>query len=152
MFPPTFVWVKKIARCSTWGTIKNCYEKSFKSILNFTDQTLIQCDKFEPASKRQVVLKYKETSLLHMLEGWMQRKSLCPSIASLRSFHETKESKKVSVIQKISNQWTFKNAEICESFTQTLFKFQWQTDKELVHPPCPGLASIFHDCMMMHQP
>ena len=97
-------------------------------------------------------LKYKQTSLLHILEGWMQRKSLCPSIASLGSFHETKESKKVSVIQKISNQWTFKNAEICESFTQTLFKFQWQTDKELVHPPCPGLASIFHDCMMMQQP
>ena len=98
-------------------------------------------------------LKYKQTSTFRKLEGWSQLKSLHPSIASLGSSDEIKESKKVSLRQKMSNWWTFKKAEICErmdkSSTQILFKFQWQTDKELLDPLDPELASISHDGMMM---
>ena len=77
-------------------------------------------------------LKYKQTPHLHKLEAWLQRKKLYPSIASLGSSDEIEESKKVLVRQEISNWWTFKKAEICESLekcsTHILFKFQWQTD------------------------
>ena len=98
-------------------------------------------------------LKYKQTPPFCKLEGWSQRTSFYPSIASFGSSHEIEESKKVSVRQEISNWWTFKKAKICESLenssTHILFKFQWQTDKEHLHPPGQGLASISHDCMMM---
>ena len=86
-------------------------------------------------------LKYKPTPPLRNLEAWSQRKSFHPSIASLVSSIaslEIEESKKVSVRQKNSSLWGFKKAEICESSeksTQILFKFQWQKDKELLHPP-----------------
>ena len=98
-------------------------------------------------------LKYKQTASLRKLEGWLQPKCLYPSIASLGSSDEIEESKKVSVRQKISNWWTFKKAEICESFkkasTHILFKFQWQTDRELLHPPGARAASISYECIMM---
>ena len=84
-------------------------------------------------------LKYKQTPLLGKIEGWSQRKSLYPSIVSRESSDEIEESNRVSVRQKISNWWTFKRAEICESLekssTQILFKFQRQTDMELLQTP-----------------
>ena len=60
-------------------------------------------------------LKHKQTPPFRKLEGWSQQKSLYPLIASLGSFEEIEESKKVSVRQKISNWHTFKKTEICES-------------------------------------
>ena len=104
-------------------------------------------------TSRKWSLKYKQTPSLCKLEGWSQRKNFYPSVASLGSSDEIEGSKKVSVRQKISSWWAFKKAEICESLqkssTQILLKFHWQTDKELFHPPDPGLASISHDCMMI---
>ena len=98
-------------------------------------------------------LKYKQTASLRKLEGWLQPKCLYPSIASLGSSDEIKESKKFSIRQKISNWWTFKKAEICESLkkssTRILFKFQWQTDRELLHPPGTRVVSISYECIMM---
>ena len=89
-------------------------------------------------------LKYMQTPSLRKLEGWPQRKSLYPAIASLGSSDEVKESKKVSVRQKVSNWWTFKKAEICESLkkssTQILFKFQSQTIQGASPPTRPGIG------------
>ena len=58
-------------------------------------------------------LKYKQTPPLRKLEPWSGQKRLPPLIDSLGSFDKIEEFKKVSVRQRISNWWTFKEAEIC---------------------------------------
>ena len=153
MFPPTFVWTKKITPCFDLGNNTELMKKYLEPFWISQTRYSFIVAKLGMIASGKWSLKYKQTPLLCKLEGWSQRKILYPSIDSPGSSDEIRESKKVSIRQKISILWTFKTTEICESleksYTKILFKFQWQTDKELLHPPDPGVASVYHDCMMI---